>query len=384
MVARSGLTYYFSKDIDGNSEDQVDQGLLMLRKITKQMASASVEDFALGDTADAGTDSQLKLQTVSSVCVALMDFCISSGATLSQEWSQHLVQIYELHAKFETLLKESKVKSKGKGTKKDKDASHEEPAAAAAKKVVFEMCALSFQNTAHLLAFLNSDPPPDGVLASNKPLLLWVLESALRNCHWLLIYGQVEGLSAESIIKYCGTLGWAVLHSGRKHEGDPAVYTCSLECLNEMLRAVCKHHRSKLSHLLAIIDVDTRASTLEQQVSKMLLELQPILEFLLSSDASDPGKGSLAVIGSLTVLSDQLSPDCEVFKDLLEWTKQLCKNSDCSDATTVKALIGFLIQLNRTSLSAPTVILQLAQQVLLLSLVSLKNPKDSLKSIEIL
>ena len=370
MIARSGLTSYFSKDIDGSSEDQVDQGLLMMRKIVKQVASASVDDFALGDTSDAAaTDSQLKLQTANSVCVALMDFCVSSGATSLGEWSQYLVQIYELHAKFESLLKDSKVKGKGKAAaaKKDKDASHEEPAtaAAAAKKFVFEMCAFSFQNTAQLLAFLCSDPPPSGVLASNKHLHLWVLESALRNCRWLRVHGQVEGLSTESIVKYCGTLGRALLHSSRKYDGDPAVYTCSLECLNEMLNAVCKHQHSKLPRLLASLNGDARTSTLELQVSKILQELQRILEHLLSEGESDLAKGSLAVIGSLAVLSDQLSPDCQVFKDLLEWIKRLCKNSDCSDTTTVKALIGFLVQLNRTSLSAPTVILQLAQQVIL-------------------
>lgn len=365
VIARSGMTNYFSKDIDGKSEDHVDQGLLMLQKITKQVASASVGDFALGEVTDAtSVDSQLKLQTVSSVCVALMDFCVSSGATSSDEWAQYLIKIHELHIKFESLLKESKAKGKGKATKKDKDASHEEPsAAAAAKKVTFEMCTLSLQNTAHLLAFVCSDTPASEELATNKSLHLWVLESALRNCRLLRIYGQVEGLSSDSIIKYCGALGRALLYSGRKHNGDPAIHNQSLECLNEMLHAVCKHHHDKLSHLLAILDGGARSSTLELQVSKIMSELQQILEHLLSGNESDLGKSSLAVIGSLTVLSDQLPPNCEVFNDLLEWTKQLCKSSDCSDATTVKALIGFLVQLNRTSLSAPTVILQLAQQV---------------------
>ena len=370
---------YFSKDIDGNSEDQVDQGLAMLRKITKHVASACVDDFALGEITEA-PDSILKVQTVTSVCVALMDLCLSSNATGSEEWSQQLMKIYDLYVQFESSLRESsskgKGKVKGKGKKeKEKDAAHEDPAAPAVKKAAFEMCTLSFQNVAQLLSFLCNDSPKKGavndLLSSNDGLHLWVLESAVRDCRLLRIHGQVEGLSTESIIKYCGILGRALMLSCSKRaapcsERQSAVYTGSLECLNELLQAACKHYPGQLLRLLSSLDGQPRAKlSLENQLVKTLEQFQQMLDHLLSSGHSDAivAKSSLALLGSLAILSDQLDPGGKTFSDLLERTKKLCKDVECSDATTVKALIAFLVQLNMTSLSVPIVILQLAQQV---------------------
>ena len=91
------------ENIDGNTEDQIDLGVLALCKLANGMAEASTDDFNLGDPQESH-ETYLKIQTLSSVCVALADFCISHNAITSKMGAKQLVRIYELHMHFEKLL----------------------------------------------------------------------------------------------------------------------------------------------------------------------------------------------------------------------------------------------------------------------------------------
>ena len=373
IILRSGLKKRFDRaDIDAETADEVDQGLLMLRKVATSLSEATKEDFDLDETGE----SSVKAQTLMSTCVALIDLCLANNATTDRQWAQILVNIFNLNAQLASTLKESTGKGKGKGKKKDAA----DDAAPVIKKSHVEMSSLSLQNLSHFLSALFAPTDDDEVqegltllkASSNSALHLWIMESALRKCRQLRISGVVEGLSAESLIKYCGILGRAlILCCTEKRSGverESAIFCMAFECFYELVQAVFMHHAPKMLRFLAAVngvEMLPPGSSVQQQILPTLDTFQKFLDEMLSGQETESvmAKASLPIIGTLTVLSDQLEPVSPKYDQLLEWTQQLCRDVECSEATVVKTLLTFLVHLHLTSKPSPDIILELARNV---------------------
>lgn len=385
---RSGKVDYLKKeDIDAKSEDQVDLGVLLLRKLVHSIAQSSAEDYALGDIQEPCP--HLKVQTLSSVCVALADFSLAQDATTKTQAAKHLVKLFELHSHFDSLVSESAGKGKGKGkaTKgaktKGKDNTIEgsptKDETAKTPKKPFDMCTLSLQNIALFIRFLDeSNHSGDEEIiayfklpAQNK-LRLWVIQSALIKYQMFRNHGEIEGLSPESVAKFSESIGHALLIHCQKArqvvEDNAVIYCAALNCLNEMIHSFCKHHPAKLNRVLMAMDGVKRTTTgvlLEHQLVKSLQHFKDILNHLLSGRENEDFvvKAVVPVIGIITLLSDQLDPAGDQYSDLLEWTLKLCKDVECTESSIVKVLMNLLLHLSMTAESSPNVLEDMAKEV---------------------
>ena len=363
------------------------------KKIATCVARCSLQDFPLGDGHDS-IESLLKINSLSSVCTALVDFCIAHNGTSCKNTAKILISIFEKHVALEELLKESaggKGKgAKGKGTKKKKDDtnkddsnSNEAAAPKAPKKPPMESCTLSLQNIALFLSFVDESSTDatrnQEVLnllksAQQNNLRLWIIQSALTKYQSLRTSGDIEGLSADSVAKFSGTIARALLiHIQRaKRLSDATLsttYLCALNCLHEMMQAISAHYPAKLSRFLMTMDGVDRASMtvpLETQLPKSLKHFKDLLNHLLGGAESEEliAKAVLPIIGILTTLSDSLSNPTEAtYGDLLNWTLAQCRDVQCTEASTVKALFTFLVHLTTTRESNPSVYLQMAKEI---------------------
>lgn len=375
------------QNIEGNTEDQVDLGVLALRKLASGIAQASVDDFNFGDPHESH-DAYLKIQTLSSVCVALADFCISFNATTSKAGAKQLVHIYEIHQYSENLLGDSaKNKSKQKGKalkgKGKKDGSFDETvkedSSKPAKGKPFEPCIISLQNIAVFASFMedsnssSKDPETLAVLKTptNVGLQQWVVQSALAKYQTLRLTGDVEGLSPESLVKYSGPVARSLLNyclkTKKVADDSRTLYSCSLNTLHEIFLCFVKHHPMKLSRILMAIDGVERSTMgppIENQTAKILQQFKDLLNYLLSGRENEDlvVKSVLPLVGIITVLSDQLDPSGLQYSELCEWVLKLCKDVQCSEASVVKSLIGLLIHMSVTCESSPSIICELAKE----------------------
>lgn len=389
---RSGKNQHITKeDIDPKSEDQVDLGVLSVRKAVTSVAESSFDDYTLGDVQE--PCAHLKVQILSSVCVALADFCLAQNATTSIPAAKRLVQLYDMHARFDALLTESSGKGKGKGkapkkakNNKDKENSVEESPqkdeAPKAPKKIFEMCTLSLHSIALFINFLNERDRANRneedifkFFKSQNGLRLWVVQSALTKYQAFRNTGDIEGLSAESVSKFSGSIGCALLLHCQKAtklpEGPLSVMYCAaLNCLLEIIQGFCKHHPTKLGRLLMAMDqVDRPAAAvpLENQISKSLKHFKDLLNHLLSGRENEDlvAKAVVPVVGTLTVLSDQLDPAGTEYAEFFNWMHRLCKDVECTDPSIVKVLINLLTHLNMASESSPSTLDELAREICL-------------------
>lgn len=376
------------QNIDGNTEDQIDLGVLALRKLANGMAEASPDDLNLGDPHESH-DAYLKMLTLSNVCVALADFCICHNATTSKAGAKQLVRIYELYIHFEKFLSDparNKGKQKGKAPKgkgkKDGsfDATVKEDAFKTPKGKPSEPCILSLQNIALFICFMedaNASSRDAETLAIFKTptsvgLQHWVVQSALAKYQTLRLTGEVEGLSSESLVKYSGPISKALLNHCLKSkrvsdEHLRALYSCSLNTLHEIFLSVVKHHPMKLSRILAAIDGTERNAMgppIENQTAKILQQFKDLLNYLLSGRESEDlvTKSVIPLIGIMTALSDQLDPSGVQYAELCEWLLKLCKDVECTEASIVKSLVSLLIHMSVTCESSPSVICELAKE----------------------
>ena len=396
-ILRSGKVDYLKKDdIDGSSEDQVDLGVLLLRKIVTNMAQSSTDDLPLGDVSE--LHSQLKIQTLSSVCVALADCCLATSATTSVQSAKHLLEIYTKHVKFESVYTEAMGKNKGKGkaakgakTKgKDNtsiDGSPQKDDNSAGQKWTkkpFDMCSLSLQNIALFISFL--DDSNSAAAARNEELVTyfkssgmaklrrWVIQTAYTKYQTLHNQGDIEGLSAESVAKFSGLIGRALLwhcQQAKQTREELAIdiYCLSLNCLSEMIHAFCKHYPAKLSRFLMALDgrenPPSSLVVLESHVLKSLAHFKELLNHLLSGRENEDlvVRAVVPVVGILTVLSDQLDPVGVPYSDLLEWTVKLCRDVECTESSVVRVLMSFMLHLSATTESSPAILAELAKEV---------------------
>lgn len=386
---RSGKVDYLKKDdIDAKSEDQVDLGVFLLRKLVVNMAQSSTDEFVLGDPQELHT--QLKIQVLSSVCVALADCCLAQNATSSMQAAKYLSEIYEKHVHFELAFAEIMGKNKGKGKAvksakgKGKDngvdgSPHKDDAPKVAKKPI-DVCSLSLQNIALFLNFLdesNTAARNEEVVAYFKSTQLnklrrWIVQSAYTKFQTFHSSGDIEGLTSESIAKFSGSVGRGLLYhclnaKQTREEQAIEIYCLSLNCLSEMIQAFCKHQPTKLSRLLMALDgaENSSSSILEHQVIKSLEHFKGLLNHLLSGRENEDlvVRAVVPVVGILTVLSDQLDPASVPYSDLLEWTVKLCRDVECTESSIVKVLMSFLLHLSMTAESSPTILGELAKEV---------------------
>lgn len=373
-------------DIDAKSEDQVDLGVLLLRKLVHNVVQSSAEDYALGDVQEPCP--HLKVQMLSSVCVALADFCLAQNATTDTQAAKHLVKLFELHSYFDSAVADSAGKGKGKGkaskgTKaKGKDNTIEgsptKDETPKTPKKPFDTCTLSLQNIALFIRFLDeSNHTGDSEiiayfkLPAQSKLRLWVIQSALVKYQMFRNHGEIEGLTSESVAKFSESIGHALLVHCKKArqvvEENAVIYCTALNCLNEMVHAFCKHHPAKLNRLLMTMDGAERTAgmLMEQQLAKSLQHYKDLLNHLLSGRENEDFviKAVLPVIGILTVLSDQLDPAGDHYSELLEWTLKLCKDVECTESSIVKVLMNFLLHLSMTAESSPNILEDMAKEV---------------------
>jgi len=361
------------------------------------VTEASTDDFPLGDD-QASLESCLKIETISSVCVALADFTLACNATTDKRSAQLLIRLHEMYAHFEGLLKDKGGGAKGKGGGKGKggrgkkadqtndgtvDDIVKEGAAKLPKRPPFEMCSLSLQNIALFISFVD-DNREDATRnaevltlfksAQHNNLRLWIFQAALAKYQALRINGDVEGLSPESLAKYSGTIGRALLvhvqqARGLGEELPAAIFLCALNCLHEMIQAITKHLPLKLVRLLMTMDGVDKASmplSLEVQLPKSMKHFKQLLNRLLSGRESEEmvSKSVPSIIGILTTLSDSFTnPTSDNYGELLEWTLTQCKDVQCSELSTVKALMSFLVHLTTTRESNPVIFLQIAKEI---------------------
>ena len=363
--------------------------MLLVRKAVLNVAESSFDDYAVGDAQDPCV--HLKIQTLSSVCVALADFCLTQNATTSIPAAKRLVKVYELYTRFDAFLAESATKGKGKGkapkrAKKNKDnentidESPQKDEAPKAQKKIFEMCTLSLQSIALFTNFLNegnrtkrNEEEIFTFLKSQNGLRLWVVQSALTKYQAFRNNGDIEGLSTESVSKLSGSIGCALLLHCQKATKLPdgplsVMYCAALNCLLEIIHGFCKHYPTKLGRLLMAMDqteTPSAAVPLENQISKNLKHFKDLLNHLLSGRENEDlvAKAVIPVVGTLTVLSDQLDPTGVEYAELFNWMHKLCRDVECSDPSIVKILINFLTHLNMASESSPSTLNELALEV---------------------
>ena len=379
------------EDIDARTEDEVELGVLLLRKLANNMTQSKNDDYVFGDTQE--SHAQLKIQTLSSVCVALADFCLAHNATKSYPASKVLIRMYEMHKHFNSLLGESAGKGKttkgkatkgikGKGKENTTEGSPTKDDTPKVPKKAFDMCTLSLQNISLFTSFVdesNSNTTRDEEILTyfkSQPLIefrLWVIQSALDKYHAFRNSGDIEGLSAESVAKYSGFIGRALLvhcQKARHLAGEPAsaIYLAALNCLHEMVHGFCQHHPSKLARLLMTmngVERPTAGVSMENQIGNVLKHFKDLLNHLLSGRENEDivAKAVLPVIGVLTILSDQLDPAGNHYEELLDWMQSICKDVDCCESSTVKALMNLLLHLTLTFESTPSIMSELAKEV---------------------
>ena len=386
---RSGMISYLSKE-NLDAEGQVDQGIISLRNLTQRVAQLSMEDCvaACGGDVHASIETHLKMQTFSSVCVALADFCLAHRATSCKDWAKHLQRMHNMHAEFEKLLKEPVKGAKGTGKAKNKD--DDEGKGTNKKPPPFEMCSLSLQNTCQFINIVLANEPqsddeqPEAVrflkTPANGPLRAWILQSVLAKYQQLNENGDVEGLSTESVTKFSGIIGRTLMLHCQKarrlpevNEPSAIVYYTSLECLYEMIQYTCKYQPTKLIRLLSTMDPTNSpdkntSAPLERhpQIDRSLNQLKVLLNYLLSGNEDSEDvvvKAILAIIGMITVLSDELDPTSEIHTQLREWILKQCKESECNDAVIAKALLTLLVHLSTTSESCPHILVSIAKEI---------------------
>lgn len=385
---RSGKGSYITKeDIDPKSEDQVDLAVLLMRKVVANMAESSSDDYVVGDAQE--PSAQLKIQTLSSVCVALADFSLAENATTSVLTAKRLVKLYEMHTRFETLLTEvGKGKGKGKSakrTKKGKENTVDElPVAEDTPKVpmkIFEKCTLSLQSISVFMGFMNDSSRTTSreegeILSFFKQqigLRLWVVQSAFGKYQTFCNSKDIEGLSSESIAKFSGSISCALLLHCQKtrqvaDDRSSAMYCTALSCLHDIIHGFCKHNPTKLGRLLMAMDQVERpaaAVPLERQIEKTLKHFKELLNHLLSGRENEDVvvKAVVPVIGTLTTLSDQLDPAGPEYAELFAWAHKLCRDVECRESSVAKPLINLLAHLSLASESSPTVLEELAKEV---------------------
>lgn len=366
------------------------------RKIADGVARASIDDYHLGNPQES-VEAALKTQTVASVCIALADFSLASNAMTDKQLAKLLIRLYEMYCVFEEKFKETaggKAKgAKGKGTKGAKKGAADatvqdetiakEGAQKVAKRPAFEMCSLSLQNVAHFISVVDDDSndasrDPEVLTllrsAEQNKLRLWIFQLAVSKYQALRIHGDVEGLSPDSVGKFSGTIGRALLlHVQRAKrivdELPISIFVSALHCLHEMIQAIVTHHPIKFVRFLMTMDGVDRAAmplALESQLPKTLQHFRELLNRLLSGRENEDvvAKAVLPIIGILTTLSDSFTdPTCEKYGELLEWTLSLCREVECTEASTVKALMTFLIHLVMSKESNPLVFLQIAKEI---------------------
>ncbi|KAI9555688.1 hypothetical protein GHT06_018203 [Daphnia sinensis] len=387
-ILRSGKTSYFAKeDIDPKSEDQVDLGILLIRKVVAKMAESSVDDYAVGDVQE--PSAQLKIQTLSSVCIALADFCLAENATTNVIAAKRLVSLFEMQTRFDSLLSEAgKGKGKGKApkrTKKGKENSIDEPSITddtpKTPMKIFEKCTPSLQSISVFIGFLKDGNQSiarneEEILAFFKSqigLRLWFAQSAFSKYQAFCNNKDIEGLSQESVTKFSGTIACALLlhcQNTRQVADDrsSAMYCTALNCLHDIILGFCKHNPAKLGRLLSTMDQVQRPAAgipLENQIANTLKHFKDLLNRLLSGRENEDlvTKAVLPIVGTLIVLSDQLDPAGAEYAELSNWTHNLCKNVECRESSIAKPLINLLAHLNMASESSPSILEELAKEV---------------------
>ncbi|KAK4022819.1 hypothetical protein OUZ56_008265 [Daphnia magna] len=386
-ILRSGKTNYFAKeDIDPKSEDQVDLGVLLIRKVVTKMAESSVDDYVVGDVQE--LSAQLKIQTLSSVCIALADFCLAENATTNVIAAKRLVSLYEMQTRFDSLLSEvGKGKGKGKAPKRTKKGKEnpidESPITDDTPKApmkIFEKCTPSLQSISAFIGFLKDSNQTIAnekeILAFFKPqigLRLWFAQSAFSKYQAFCNSKDIEGLSPESVTKFSGTIARALLlhcQNTRQVADDrsSAMYCTALNCLHEIILGFCKHNPTKLGRLLTAMDQVERPAAgipLENQIAKTLKHFKDLLNHLLSGRENEDlvTKAVLPIVGTLIVLSDQLDPAGAEYTELFDWTHNLCKNVECRESSIAKPLINLLAHLSMASESSPSILEELAKEV---------------------
>ncbi|XP_059352281.1 Fanconi anemia group I protein-like isoform X2 [Daphnia carinata] len=383
-ILRSGKANYLAKeDIDPKSEDQVDLGVLLIRKVLAKMAESSIDDYLVGDVQE--PNAQLKIQTLSSVCIALADFCVADNATTSVIAAKRLVGLYEMQTRFDSLLSEvGKGKGKGKApkrTKKGQENSIDElPITDDTPKApmkIFEKCTPSLQSISVFMGYLKNSTETtasneEETFAFLKPqigLRLWFAQSAFSKYQAFCNTKDIEGLSSESVTKFSGTIACALLlhcQNTRQVVDDrsSAMYCTALKCLHDIILGFCKHNPTKLSRLLTAMDEVERPAAgipLENQIAKTLKHFKDLLNHLLSGRENEDlvTKAVLPIVGTLTVLSDQLNPAGDEYTKLSNWTHDLCKNVECRESSIAKPLINLLAHLSMASDSSPSILEEL-------------------------
>lgn len=378
VILRSGQSSRLNKEtISDRSEDDIDQSILLLRKIANKMSSSTIADFDFADSGQASD--QVKVQILSSTCVALADFCLANNGTRDKSWAEKLITIHQLHCRLEDVVNTTSSNAKAKTKKKDtslEDSAHSpKKSGQVADSTCLSLYTISMaaQCIYSPEAAGSSQNPVTGLLKSNSGLHLWLMESSLNKCRTLNTHGQAEGLSTDSIIRHCGVLGRALTvacSSQQRHscgDKETSIYCMALECLNELLQAACKHHSARVPRLLAVLDGQSAATNAPagQYVSKMLARFEQLLDSLLSGQQDEDvvNRAVVPVVGILSVLSDQLDADCSKYAELEQRISKLCNDVQCTDSNTVKLLITLLVRLNTRLHSSAGVLLQLARQV---------------------
>jgi hypothetical protein len=115
------------------------------------------------------------------------------------------------------------------------------------------------------------------------------------------------------------------------------------------------------------VDRPAAAVPLENQISKSLKHFKDLLNHLLSGRENEDlvAKAVVPVVGTLTVLSDQLDPAGTEYAELFNWMHRLCKDVECTDPSIVKVLINLLTHLNMASESSPSTLDELAREICL-------------------
>ncbi|XP_040072768.2 Fanconi anemia group I protein isoform X2 [Ixodes scapularis] len=320
----------------------------LMQSLTSVMVDAELEDFSLDKMSDFSTTSavgqknRLLAMEIMWVCEALMEHSLWS-ANWSATSAQVAVKLFSQRSNMEQVLRNPSKKKDGKTA----------PAAALKKSLPSLLSAEFLEALLKNLFCSASEYEGLSELLENGTFMQYMVTAARNELVKVQNPGTFEALYHDRLLGSHFRIARVFLQVCKQQSksADATLPAICIESLGNLVSSVTKQHQ--VAHLPVLLATLEAANMSEQPNLGQLIESQfRVYKSLVNDILSLPGdenprlKELVPIMLICSALSHFIELDSDLFSELRDWMKGICKEQSISDPVVSRSLVSFFLTVN--------------------------------------